>query len=166
MILIDLQKAFDTIDHDILLEKNALLEFLRTNKTVVQIISYKQVVFGLSWFSSPDKLSCGVPQGSNLCPLLFLLYANDMPQTVSCEFLLYADDTCLIYMGKDIKTIKDQLNMDLNSLCRWFIDDNKLSIHFEEEKTKSILFGTIKRLKIHATSIFDVRILESSNTPS
>ena len=44
-------------------------------------------------------------------------------------------------MGKDTKTIEEQLNRDLNSLCEWFID-NKLSIHFGEEKTKSILFGT------------------------
>ena len=48
-------------------------------------------------------------------------------------------------MGKDIKTIEDQLSKDFNSLCKWFID-NKLSIHFGEEKTKSILFSIIKRL--------------------
>ena len=64
-------------------------------------------------FSSPGKLPCGVPQGSVLGPLLFLLYVNDTPQTVSCELLLYADDTCLICTGKDIKTIEDQLNKDL-----------------------------------------------------
>ena len=91
-------------------------------------------------YSSPGKLSCGVPQGSLWGPLLFLLYVNDMPQAVNSE-LLYADDTCLIYMGKDTKTIEEQLNRDFNSLCEWFID-NKLSIHFVEEKTKSILFGT------------------------
>ena len=69
-----------------------------------------------------------------------------MPQPVTCELLLYADDTCLICTGKDIKTIEDQLNKDFNSLSEWLID-NKLSIHFGEEKIKSILFGTIKRLK-------------------
>ena len=58
---------------------------------------------------------------------------------------LYADDICLFCMGKDIKTIEDQLSKDFNSLCKWFID-NKLSIHFGEEKTKSILFSIIKRL--------------------
>ena len=58
---------------------------------------------------------------------------------------LYADDICLFCMGKDIKTIEDQLSEDFNSLCKWFID-NKLSIHFGEEKTKSILFSIIKRL--------------------
>ena len=97
-------------------------------------------------FSSPGKLSYGVPQGSILGPLLFLLYVNNMPQAGSCELLLYTDDTCIICMGKDIKTIEQQLNKNFNPLCEWFID-NKLSLHFGEEKTKSILFGTIKRLK-------------------
>ena len=92
-------------------------------------------------YSSPGKLSSGVPQGSILGPLLFLLYVNDMPLAVNSELLLHADDTCLIYLGKDTKTIEEHLNRDFNSLCEWFID-NKLSIHFGEEKTKSILFGT------------------------
>ena len=97
-------------------------------------------------FSSPGKLSCGVPQGSILGPLLFLLYVNDMPQAVKSDLLLYADDTCLMYMGKDIKMIEEQLNTDLGSLCDWFID-NKLSVHFGEEKTRSILFGNKRQLK-------------------
>ena len=92
-------------------------------------------------FSSPGKLSCGVPQGSMLGPLLFLLYVNDMPQAVNSELLLYADDTCLIYMGKYIQKIEEQLNSDFTSLCEWFIG-NKLCVYFGEEKTKSVLFGT------------------------
>ena len=97
-------------------------------------------------FSSPGELSCGVPQGLIIGRLSCLLYVNDKPQAVSCELLLYADDTYLICMGKDIKTIEDQLIKDFNSLCERLID-NKLSIHFGEEETKSILFGTTKRLK-------------------
>ena len=58
-----------------------------------------------------------------------------MPQAVNSELLLYADDTCLIYMGKNIQKIEEQLNSDFTSLCEWFID-NKLSVHFGEEKTK------------------------------
>ena len=56
-----------------------------------------------------------------------------MPQAVNSKLLLYADDTCLIYTGKDTETIEEQLNKDFNSLCEWFID-NELSIHFVEEK--------------------------------
>ena len=69
-----------------------------------------------------------------------------MPQAVESDLLLFADDTCLMYMGKDIKMIEDQLNTDLSSLCDWFID-NKLSVHFGEEKAKSILFGNKWQLK-------------------
>ena len=143
MVLIDLQKAFDTIDHGILLDKMNCLGF--SNSTVAWFNSYLTnrsfIVNVGKEYSSPGKLPCGVPQGSILGPLLFLLYVNDMTQAVNSELLLYADDTCLIYMGKDTKTIEEQLNRDFNSLCEWFID-NTLSIHFGEEKTKSILFGT------------------------
>ena len=58
-----------------------------------------------------------------------------MPQAVNSDLLLYADDICLMYMGQDIKTIEEQLNTDFNSLCDWFIN-NKLSVHFGEEKNK------------------------------
>ena len=148
MVLIDLQKAFDTIDHSILLEKMSCLGF--AGKTIAWFTSYLTnrsfIVNVGKESSSPSKLSCGVPQGSILGPLLFLLYVNDMPQAVNSELLLYADDTCLIYMGKNIQKIEEQLNSDFTSLCEWFID-NKLSVHFGEEKTKSILFGTKRQLK-------------------
>ena len=77
-----------------------------------------------------------------------------MPQAVSSELLIHANDTCLFFMDKDSKTIGDQLNKDFNSLCEWFID-NKLSIHFGEEKTKSILFGTKQQL--HKGKSHDIR---------
>ena len=69
-----------------------------------------------------------------------------MPMAVNCELLLYADDTCLLFMGKDTKEIEDKLNRDFSSLCEWSVD-NKLTIHFGEEKTKSILFGNKRHLK-------------------
>ena len=97
-------------------------------------------------FSEPGHLLCGVPQGSILGPLLFLLYINDMPQAVNWELLLYADDTCLIFQHGDIHEIEVVLNRNFSSLCDWFVD-NKLSIHFGEDKTKSILFSNKHKLK-------------------
>ena len=148
MIFIDLQKAFDTIDHKILTEKMSCLGFAES--TIRWYKSYLTnryfIVNVRNDFSSPGKLSCGVPQGSILGPLLFLLYVNDMPQAVNSDLLLYADDTCLIYTSKDINTIEEQLITDFSSLCDWFVD-NKLSVHFGEEKTKSILCGTKRQLK-------------------
>ena len=79
------------------------------------------------------------PQSSILGPLLFLLYVNNMHGTISCEMLLYADDTCLVFQAKDLDTISDKLNTEFNKLCDWFVD-NKLTIHFGDDKTKSILF--------------------------
>ena len=148
MILIDLQKAFDTIDHSILLEKMKCLSFSEsTIRWFTSYLSNRSFIVSVGKeLSSSGKLNYGVPQGSILGPLLFLLYVNDMPQAVNSELLLYADDTCLFFMGKDPKIIGDQLNKDFNSICEWFID-NKLSIHFGEEKTKSILFGTKQLLQ-------------------
>ena len=55
--------------------------------------------------SSPVDLTCGVPQGSILGPLIFILYENDMSNSVDCDLLLYADYSCLVFTGPDLKTI-------------------------------------------------------------
>ena len=148
MILIDLQKAFDTIDHEIFLKKLNCLGF--SDCTIAWFRSYLEdryfVVNVDNSFSEKARLVCGVPQGSILGPLIFLIYANDMAQAVKCDLYLYADDSCLVYTGKDIKVIEKTLNENFNSLCNWFVE-NKLSIHFGEDKTKSILFGSKMRLK-------------------
>ena len=97
-------------------------------------------------FSEPGNLLCRVPQGSILGPLYFLLYINDMPQAVDCELLLYTDDTCLIFQHKDINETESAPNKNFCMLCEWFVD-NKLSIHFGENKTKSVLFGSKHKIK-------------------
>ena len=97
-------------------------------------------------FSDPENVTCGVPQGSTLGPLLFLLYVNDLLRAVKCDLFLYADDTCLKFQHGNVKKIEDQLNLNISSLCDWFID-NKLSIHLGKDKTKSILFGTKLNIK-------------------
>ena len=67
-----------------------------------------------------------------------------MPQAVDCDLLLYADDSCLVFSDQRVNDIEEQLDKNFNSLCDWFVD-NKLSIHFGEDKTKSILFGKISK---------------------
>ena len=69
-----------------------------------------------------------------------------MPQAVKCELLLYADDTCLIFLHNYIKEITIQLNKNFSLICDWFVD-NKLNIHFVEDKTKSIFLAVNVRLK-------------------
>ena len=65
---------------------------------------------------------------------------------VASDSLLYADDTCIVFQYKNVTEIEKQLLRDFSSLCDWFVD-NKLSVHFGQEKTKSILFGTKHKLR-------------------
>ena len=64
-----------------------------------------------------------------------------MPQAVSSTLLLYVVDSCILYQHKDIVQIEKWLNEDFENLCDWYVD-NTLSIHFGEDKTKSILFAS------------------------
>ena len=148
MVLIDLQKAFDIIDHYILLQKLPSLGF--SNEVVGWFKSYlrsgKFHVNVLGKFSTTAELRCGVPQESTFGPLLFLLYINDMPQTVDCDLFLYADDTWLLYQHKDLEQINKELTKNFCNICDWFVD-NRLSIHFGGDKTKSILFSTKNKKK-------------------
>ena len=76
-----------------------------------------------------------------------------MSQAVKCDLFLYADDTCLACQHKDINKIENQLNEDFSNICDWFVD-NKVSIHFGEDKTKSILFASkFKRKNIQKLRI-------------
>ena len=86
-----------------------------------------------NFFSEVSSISCGVPQGSILGPLLFLIYVNHMPMAVKCDLFLYADDTCLVFQSKNVKDIEKQLNENFANICDWFVD-NKLIIHFGEDK--------------------------------
>ena len=93
-----------------------------------------------SYFSR-SNLICGIPQGSILGPLMFLLYINDLPQAVVSDSLLYANDTCIVFQHENINEMEKQLLRDFSSLCDWCVD-NKLSVYFGQDKAKSILFGT------------------------
>ena len=83
----------------------------------------------------------------NLVNMLPLIYVNAMSQAVKCYLFLYADDTCLVCQHEDINKIKNQLNEDFFNICYWFVD-NKLSTHFGEDKTKSILLFLNLKAKI------------------
>ena len=78
--------------------------------------------------SPPLPVTCGVPQGSILGPLIFLVYVNDMPATTNSKLLLYADDSAILASGKDVSQIQATLSKELESIREWLID-NKLSLH-------------------------------------
>ena len=146
MVLMDLQKAFDTVDHNILCNKLQAIGL--NNNSVSWFRSYlcnRQQMVEINGVCS-DKLtqSCGVPQGSILGPILFLIYINDMSAAVNCKLSLYADDSALIVSDKDINVVELKLNQELENVKKWFTD-NKLSLHLG--KTESILFASKRKLK-------------------
>ena len=100
------------------------------------------------------RISCGVPQGLILGLLHFLIYVNGMPQAVNSNLLLYVDDSCLMFQHKEVEEIERVLNNDFENICDWFVD-NKLSIHFSEDKTKSILFAC--QCKIRAIKNLNIK---------
>ena len=116
MILTDLQKTFNIIDHNIFLNKLNCLGF--SESTIAWHKLYlEEKYFRVSieeFLSEQAKLVCGVPQGSILGPLIFLIYANDMSQAVGRDLYLYTDDSCLLYTGNDIKNIEDNPNKIIN----------------------------------------------------
>jgi hypothetical protein len=145
-VFLDFSKAFDTVNHDILLKK---LDFYGVrgiaNQWIASYLSNRsQYVSYLNNKSDPGKITCGVPQGSILGPLLFLLYINDLAY-VSRELysILFADDTNVFISGNDIKSIADKMNIELDTVVRWLIA-NRLSLNIN--KTKYMVFSPSKKI--------------------
>ena len=99
--------------------------------------------------SEPNPVFTGVPQGSILGPLLFLIHFNDVHKSLRYSTIItYADDSVIFTSSKDVKdldAIQHNLSEDINSLASWF-QDNELIINLKKGKTEVMLFGTAKRL--------------------
>ena len=141
-IFIDLSKAFDTISHSVLLEKlsrygiqdNELNWFTDYLFLRSQIVQFKGVL------SEPNPVFTGVPQGSILGPLLFLIYFNDVPKSLChSKIITYADDTVIFTSSKVLDAIQHNLSEDIDSLASWF-GDNELIINLKKGKTELMLF--------------------------
>ena len=148
-IYIDLSKAFDTISHSSIIKK--LPDFGITGMPQQWIGSYlfgrcQQVSFD-GRQSSREPLFCGVPQGSILGPLLFLLHFNDSANVLSkCNITKYADDTVLYYSHKDINEIEKVLSFEFNLFFNW-LKENELILNCKKGKSEVMVFGTNPRLK-------------------
>ena len=139
-IFIDLQKAFDTVNHNILLTK---LEHYGIRGTALDwfksyLMDRKQYVSVNGSNSSYLNVTCGVPQGSVLGPLLFLIYINDLPQSSSkLVFYLFADDTNIYFEAENLNLLQQTVNKELKKVKMW-LDVNKLSLNID--KTSFIIF--------------------------
>ena len=128
---LDLSKAFDTISHDILLSK---LEHNGVRGAELQwFTSYltdrKQCVKYENSLSSLQSISCSVPQGSSLGPLLFIIYINDIVNTSDLlKFCMYADDSVIYLSGKDTKDVIDSINIQIQNITQWLLA-NKLTLN-------------------------------------
>ena len=159
-IFLDLSKAFDTIDHNILLHKLTYYGF--RGKALDWFSSYlsnrKQYVIYNNEKSTMEKLTCGVPQGSILGSLLFILYVNDIVNTSSVlEFVLFADDTTILYSHEDLASKIDVVNNELKEVTNWF-KANRLSVN--AKKTNYMLLETRQRNLKQDDNIF----IELDNT--
>ena len=95
--------------------------------------------------SNMEEIKCGVPQGSCLGPLLFLIYINDLPFSLkNSEVTMYADDTSISYSSKYIDELNETLNSDLESLKQW-LEGNKLSLNVI--KTQAMVVGSRPNIK-------------------
>ena len=147
VVFLDIRKAFDTIGHEILIKKVSQygiqddeLNFFQSyleNRTQCCSVNGK--------LSDRQKIEYGIPQGSILGPLLFIIYMNDLPLFVTnAQISMYANDTSLCNKIKQVSEIKDNLIPAFLKICDW-LRSNKLSLN--TVKTEFMVIGTQNKLK-------------------
>ena len=146
VLFLDLKKAFDTIDHSILTSKMKLYgvqpKTLSWFSGYLSQRSQRTMVNGV--LSDSNIVTCGIPQGSILGPLLFLLYINDLPNSnLVSNVRMYADDTSLTYASSSPDELSHTINNDLKNVHVW-LNANRLSLN--TTKTKCMFLGTRHKL--------------------
>ena len=162
-IFIDFRKAFDTVNHKILLDKlyHYGIRGVPLNWFQSYLIGRKQCVEFNNVTSNVQDMKCGVPQGSNLGPLLFLLYINDLA-FVSPELfaILFADDSIFFCTGSDLSSVINIVNHELCKVVDW-LNSNKMSLnidktHFMIFKPKRTKYDTSDDIVINGSEMNEV----------
>ena len=144
-----------TVDHDIILYKHYGITGVANSWFSSYLKNRRQTVQVGPYVCKTEVISCGVPQGSVLGPLLFLLYINDISYSSNqLHFFLFADDTNLLYADKNLGSLEVTVNKELTSVCNWLMA-NKLS--FNTKKSNFVIFRPCqKRMNFDVTTkLFD-----------
>ena len=146
VVFLDLKKAFDTVDHSLLLTK---LEHVGVRGHSLEwfnsyLTNRYQFVYINGILSEQDMIKCGVPQGSILGPLLFLIYINDLSNiTDFATTRMYADDTNMTFTACSVEGLRHEMNADIEKLIQWLCA-NKLTLNIL--KTEYMLIGSRQRI--------------------
>jgi hypothetical protein len=160
-VFCDLSNAFDCVNYNILISKLQHYKFSKlamswvnsylSNRQQRTIILKNNSKFISEW----QNIECGVPQGSILGPLLFLIYVNDIPKNSTPSLILYADDTTAVVKASDIVSLKNEFQISFQELSKWF---NANGLKLNSLKTQIIKFQTVQDKKT-----FDLDLYHDSN---
>ena len=168
-IFLNLSKVFDTVNHVILFDKleHYGIRGLALDRLRSYVSNRKQYVEYNGHRSLRNEISCGVPLGSILGPLFFLLYINDINNVSNLlNLILFADDTNVFMSHKDLNYLSDMLNLEMDKLSIWF-KANKLSLNLK--KTKFMVFkprqkSSICNIQISIDNQNIVKVKETNET--